>query len=70
MKVADEMYNSQRLLQVPDTPVVGGGMTFREPVSSTPCMRLHPSTVDLSGVSSTETSDKETEDELMGNHHP
>ena len=73
MKVADEMYNSQRLLQVPDTPVAGGDMpsvTLPEPVSSTPCVRLHPSTVDLSGVSSTKTSDKETEDELMGNYHP
>ena len=73
MKVADEMYNSQRLPQVPNTPVAGGDMpsvTFPEPVSSTPCVRLHPSTVDLSGVSNTETSDKETEDELMGNYHP
>ena len=70
MKVADEVYDSQRLPQVPDTPMVGGGMTFPEHVSSTPCVRLHPSTVDLSGVSSTETSDKETEDELIGNYHP
>ena len=73
MKEADEMYNSQRLPQVPDTPVAGGDMpsvAFSEPVSSTPCVRLHPSTVNLSGVSSTETSDKETEDELMGNYHP
>ena len=73
MKVADEMYNSQRLPQVPDTAVAGGDMpsvAFPEPVSSTPCVRLHPSTVDLSGVSSTTTSDKETEDELMGNYHP
>ena len=73
MKVADEMYKSQRLPQVPDTPVAGGDMpsvTFPEPVSSTPCVRLHPPTVDLSGVSSTKTSDKETEDELIGNYHP
>ena len=73
MKEADEMYNSQRLPQVPDTLVAGGDMpsvTFPEPVSSTPCVRLHPSTVDLSGISSPETSDKETEDELIRNYHP
>ena len=54
MKEADEMYNSQRLAQVPDTLVAGGDMpsvNFPEPVSSTPHVRLHPSTVDLSGVS-------------------
>ena len=45
-------------------------VAFQEPVSSTPCVRLHPSTVDLLGVSSTETSDKETKDELIGNYHP
>ena len=73
MKEDDEMYNSQRLPQVPDTLMVGGDMpsvTFPEPVSSTPCVRLYPSTVDLSGVSSTKTSDTETEDELIGNYHP
>ena len=73
MKEADEMYNSQRLPQVPDTLVAGGDMpsvTFPEPLSSTPHVRLHPSTVDLSMVSSPETSDKETEDELIRNYHP
>ena len=73
MNEADEMYNSQRLPQVQDTLVAGGDLplvTFSEPVSSTPCVRLHSSTVDLSGISSTETSDKETEDELIGNYHP
>ena len=68
MRVAAEMYNSQRLPQVPDTPVAGGdipSVAFQEPVSSTPCVMI-----DLSGVSSTETSDKETEDELIGNYHP
>ena len=73
MKEADEMYNSQRLPQVPDTLVAGGDMpsiTFPEPVSSTTCVRLHPSPVDLSGISSTETSDKESEDELIRNYHP
>ena len=39
-------------------------------MSSTPCVRLHPSTVDLSGVSSPETSDKETEDELIRHYQP
>ena len=55
LKEADEIYNSQRLPQVPDTPVAGGDMpsvTFKGPASSTPHVRLHPSTVDLSGVSS------------------
>ena len=36
MKEADEIYNSQRLSQVPDTQVAGGDMpsvTFKEPVS-------------------------------------
>ena len=73
LKEADEIYNSQRLPQVPDTLVAGGDMpsvTFKEPVSSTPHVRLHPSTVDLSGVSSPKTSDKETEDELIRNYHP
>ena len=48
----DEVYNSQRLPQVPDTPVAGGGVssvTCKEPVSSTPCMRLHPTVVDFQG---------------------
>ena len=73
LKEADEIYNSQRLPQVPDTLVAGGDMpsvTFKEPVSSTPRVRLHPSIVDLSGISSPETSDKETEDELIRNYHP
>ena len=73
LKEADEIYNSQRLPQVPDTLVAGGDMpsvTFTEPVSSTPCLRLHPPTVDLSVISSTKTLDKETEDELVRNYHP
>ena len=45
-------------------------MTFKEPVSSTPHVRLHPTTGDLSGVSSPETSDKETEDELIRHYQP
>ena len=68
LKEADEIYNSQSLPQVLDTLVAGGYMpsvTFKEPVSSTLHVRLHPSTVNLSGVSSPETSDKETEDELI-----
>ena len=73
LKEADEIYNSQRLPQVPDTPVAGGDMpsvTFKELVSSIPHVRLHPSTVDLSGASSPETSDRETEDELMRHYQP
>ena len=64
---------AQRLPQVPDTPVAGGDMpsvTFKEPVSSTPHVRLHPSTVYLSGVSSPKTSDKDTEDELIRHYQP
>ena len=64
----NEVYNSQRLPQVPDTPVAGGGLcsvTFEEPVSSTPDVRLCPTAVDLSGVFSHETLDKETEDEVF-----
>ena len=52
LKEANEIYTSQRLPQVPDTLVTGGGVpsvTFKEPVSSTPCLKLHPLTVDLSG---------------------
>ena len=66
-------YNSQRLPQVPDTLVARGGVssvTIKEPVSSTPHMRLHPTTVDLSGVSSTETSAEKTEDELIRHYQP
>ena len=73
LKEADEVYNSQRLPQVPDTPVAGGGVpsvTFKEPVSSTPHVRLHPTTVDLSGVSSPETSDREMENELIRHYQP
>ena len=73
LKEADEIYNSQRLPQVPDTPVAGGAMpsvTFKEPVSSTPHVWLHPSTVHLSVVSSSETSDRETEDELIRHFQP
>ena len=73
LKEADEIYNSQRLSQVPDTLVAGGDMssvTFKEPVSSTPCVRLHPSTVDPSGFSSPETFDKETENELIRHYQP
>ena len=68
LKEADEIYNSQRLPQVPATPVAGGGVpsvTFNESVSSSLHVRLHPTTVDLSGVPSPETSDRETEDELI-----
>ena len=52
-----EAYNSQRLSQVPDTPMAGGGVssvTFKESVvketvlSSTLCVRFHPEAVDLS----------------------
>ena len=73
MKETDEIYNSQRLPHVPDTLVAGGDISsvnFKEPVSSTPCVRLHPSTVDLSGVFSPETSDKETEDKLIRHYQP
>ena len=59
-----EVYNSQRLPQVLDAPVAGGGvpsMTFKELVSSTPGVRVHPTTVDLTGVSNPETSDREME---------
>ena len=73
LREANEIYNSQRLPQVPNTPVAGGGVpsvTFKEPVSSTPCVRLHPTTVELSGVSSPETSDRETEDELIRHYQP
>ena len=69
-----EGYNSQRLPLVPDTPVAGGCaslVTFGEHVvskevvvSSTPHVKIHPPTVDLSGVSSPETSDKEREIEV------
>ena len=54
LKEVNEIYNSQRLPQVPDTLVTRGGVhsvTFRETVSPTPHVRLHPTTVDLSGVS-------------------
>ena len=53
--------------QVPDTLVAGGvpSVTFKETVSSTSHVRLHPTTIDLSGVSSPETSDREMEDELI-----
>ena len=64
----NEVYNSQRLTPVTDTLVVTGGVsaeTFKEPVPYTPCVRLCPTTVDLSGVSSFETSDKEMEDKLI-----
>ena len=44
-------------------------VTFKEPVSYIPQF-LHPTTVDLSGVSSSETSDKETEDELIRHYQP
>ena len=57
----DEVYNSQRLPQVPDTPVAGGdvsSVTFKEPVSSTPHVRLCPTAVDFS---SPEILDKESE---------
>ena len=73
LKEADEVYNSQRLPQVPDTLVAGGdipSVTFKEPVSSTSHVRLHPSTVDLSGVTSPGTSDKETEGELIRHYQP
>ena len=63
-----EAYNSQRLPQLPDTPVAAGdvsAVTFKEPVSSTSCVKLHPTAVDLSGVSSPETLEKETEDEVF-----
>ena len=73
LKEADEIYNSQRLPQVPDMPVAGGDMpsvTFKEPVSSTLHVRLHPSTIGLSGVSSPETSDRETEDVLIRHYKP
>ena len=73
MKEADKIYKSQRLPQVPDTLVAGGDMpsvTFKETVSSTPHVGLHPSTVNLPGVSSPETPDKETEDELIRHYNP
>ena len=61
------IYNSQRLAQVPDKLVAGGDMPS---VTSTPHVRLHPSTVDQSGVSSPETPDRETEDELIRLYQP
>ena len=73
LKEADEIYNSQRLPQVLNTPVAEGDMlsvTFKEPVSSTPHVRPHPSTVDLSVIFSPETSAKETEDELIRHYQP
>ena len=69
----DEVYKSQRLPQVPDTPMAGGGIslvTFKEPVSSTPHVRLCPTAVALSGVFSPETSDKETEEEIFRHCQP
>ena len=66
-------YNSQRLHHVLYTPVARGGVSsvsFKEPVSSTPHVRLCPTTVDLSGVSSPETSDKEIEDKVFRHYHP
>ena len=69
-----EVYNSQRLPQVLDTLVARGGVpsvTFNEPVvkvavlSSIPYVKLHPAAIDFSGVFSPETSDKETEDEVV-----
>ena len=45
-------------------------VTFKEPVSSTPCVRLNPAAVNLLGVSSPETSDKETEYKDFGHYQP
>ena len=68
-----EVYNSQRVAQVPHKLVAGGGaylVTFKElvdskevVVSSMPHVKLHPAVVDLSGVFSPETSGKEMESE-------
>ena len=69
----DEVYSSQRLPRVPDTLVARGGassVTFKELVSSTPFVRLHPITVNMTGVSSTKTSDKKTEDKLIRHYQP
>ena len=78
-----EVYNSQRLPQVPDTLVGEGGaslLSFKVPVvskeavvSSKHCVKLHPWAVDLSEVFSPETSDKEMESEAeipIRHHQP
>ena len=66
-------YNSQRLPKASHTPMAGEdvpSVTFKEPVSSTPCVRLNPAAVVLLGVSSLETSDKETEDKDFRHYQP
>ena len=55
-----EIYDNQRLTKVPDTLVAGGGtVTFKEHivsrkalVPSTPHIKSHPSTINISGISS------------------
>ena len=69
----NEIYNSQRLPQVLDTLVAGWGVysaTFKKPVSPTPWVRLHPTAVDLSGDSSPETLNKDTEDKVFRHNQP
>ena len=79
----DKAYNSQRLPQVPDTPAARGGassetiielMVSKEVVvSSTPCVKLHPLAVDLTGVSSPETSEKDIKSKVempVGHYQP
>ena len=66
-------YKSQRLPKAPHTPMAGKdvpSVTFKEAVSSTPCVRLNPAAVNLLGVSSPETSDKETEDKDFRHYQP
>ena len=64
------------LPQVPETPIAGSGhehnATVRSPVmrprlvSSTPCLVPQPVSFDLSGISDTETSGKDTDSEAEG----
>ena len=70
LKEDPETYDSQRLPQVPDTPTAWGGasaLIFKEPgvskeavVSSTPHIKLCHLIMNISDVSSFETSKKET----------
>ena len=59
-----------------DTLVAGAGVTFKDlvvkekMVSPTPCVMLKPVPVNMSGVSSPETSDKKTEDEVVRHYKP
>ena len=72
----DKVLESDHLPQVPDMPITGSGhelkVTFRNPivrlrsVSSTPCMVPQPVSFDLSGISNTETSGKDTDSEAEG----